>query len=122
MHVVAEIIEDVSQFLDFPETDFGGVACAASVSNDVGVAYSADAPDADVKLRIAAISALPVTALPKTPTRAVAGDIESHPATVGAAVPHVAARHAAISHQNATACSHWSVRTATECRSASYQC
>jgi hypothetical protein len=69
----------------------------------VGVAYSADAPDADVKLRIAAISVLPLTALPKTPTRAVAGDIESRPSTVGAAVPHVAARYAPISHQNATA-------------------
>jgi hypothetical protein len=46
----------------------------------VGVAYSADAPDADVKLRMAAISAPPVTALPKTPTRAVAGgDLDLRP-------------------------------------------
>jgi hypothetical protein len=66
----------------------------------VGTAYSADAPDGTI--RIAAISALPATALPKAPTRAVA-DIAWRPSTAATAAPHVTARHAPVSRQNATA-------------------
>jgi hypothetical protein len=54
----------------------------------IGVAYSADAPDGTI--RIAAISSTAAAAPPKTPSRAVAADIDSRPSTPGAVVPHVA--------------------------------
>ena len=68
-------------------------------SLSVGVAYSADAPDS--RIRIAAISALPVTDLPKTPIRTV-GATESPPYSVAAPLPRVAAPQATLSQQSPT--------------------
>ena len=61
------------------------------------VVSAADAPDHTI--RIAAISALPATALPKT--RAGPADIHSHASIVGVGAPQVAARPAAIPQHDA---------------------